>query len=182
MLVPSWHLPASKPTLVSVPPAVSVNEAFSFPIAPGTTPAAPPISLRGVVQLIWAAGSAIAFGMLVAGLGRLHWLAAHAREAADERWKSMLGPVRLLESDHPTLLVTWGSARPEIILPLSARQWSDERMRVVLWHELAHIQRGDWLVQMMAEVLRAVYWFNPLIWIACGRLRFESEQACDDAV
>ena len=119
MLVPSWHLPASKPTLVSVPPAVSVNEAFSFPIAPGTTTTAPPISLGGVLQIIWTAGSAIALAVLVAGLGRLQWLAAHAREAADDRWKGVVGPVRLLESDHPTLLVTWvvvyaprGYARP----------------------------------------------------------------------
>jgi TonB family protein len=53
---------------------------------------------------------------------------------------------------------------------------------MVLWHELAHIQRRDWLVQMIAELLRTIYWFNPVIWIACRRLRFESEQACDDAV
>jgi TonB family protein len=33
-----------------------------------------------------------------------------------------------------------------------------------------------------AEVLRAIYWFNPLVWIACARLRRESEQACDDEV
>jgi TonB family protein len=35
---------------------------------------------------------------------------------------------------------------------------------------------------MAAEVLRTVYWFNPLMWIACTRLGRESEQACDDAV
>ena len=40
----------------------------------------------------------------------------------------------------------------------------------------------DWLVQMGAEALRAMLWFNPLVWIACRRLRRESEQACDDEV
>ncbi len=35
---------------------------------------------------------------------------------------------------------------------------------------------------MAAELLRAVYWFNPLVWIACRQLRRESEQACDDVV
>ena len=37
-------------------------------------------------------------------------------------------------------------------------------------------------VQITAEILRAVFWFNPLFWLACSRLRFESERACDDAV
>ncbi len=60
--------------------------------------------------------------------------------------------------------------------------WAEERIRVVLCHELAHIGRQDWVVQMLAELLRAVYWFNPLVWIASRRLRQESEQACDDAV
>ena len=52
----------------------------------------------------------------------------------------------------------------------------------MLAHELAHIKRGDWLIQMVAEMARAGYWFNPLVWIACRRLRLESEQATDDVV
>ena len=52
----------------------------------------------------------------------------------------------------------------------------------MLRHELAHIRRGDWAVLIAAELLRAVYWFNPLVWIACSRVRQESEYACDDAV
>jgi TonB family protein len=69
-----------------------------------------------------------------------------------------------------------------VILPNGARDWSDDRMRVVLLHELSHIQRGDWLTQMTAQCLGAVYWFNPLVWLAARRLRLESEHACDDAV
>ncbi len=52
----------------------------------------------------------------------------------------------------------------------------------MLRHELAHIRRGDWIVQIAGELLRTAYWFNPLLWIACARLRQESEQACDDEV
>jgi hypothetical protein len=47
---------------------------------------------------------------------------------------------------------------------------------------MAHIARGDWLVQIVAEVCKAFYWFNPLFWVASARLRYESERACDDAV
>jgi TonB family protein len=88
----------------------------------------------------------------------------------------------LLESEHPSLLATWGIGQPKIILPASAAAWPDDRIRIVLTHEIAHIRRGDWVVQMVAELLRAVYWFNPLLWIACRRLRLESEHACDDEV
>ena len=69
-----------------------------------------------------------------------------------------------------------------MILPRTAQDWTDERIRVVLAHELAHIKRGDWLIQMVAEIARAGYWFNPVMWIACRRLRQESEQATDDVV
>src|SRR6185369_3339175 len=61
-------------------------------------------------------------------------------------------------------------------------KWSDDRIRLVLAHEFAHVRRADWLVQMAAEILRSAYWFNPLVWLACRRLRLESERACDDAV
>src|SRR6185295_336615 len=41
--------------------------------------------------------------------------------------------------------------------------------------------RNDWLVQIVAETARAVYWFNPLFWVVCAQLRRQSEHACDDA-
>jgi TonB family protein len=55
-------------------------------------------------------------------------------------------------------------------------------MRVVLCHELAHVRRHDWFVQMAAEAIRTVLWFHPLVWMICTRLRRAGEQACDDAV
>jgi TonB family protein len=60
--------------------------------------------------------------------------------------------------------------------------WADDRLRAVLLHELAHVQRGDWPALMIAEALRAIDWMNPLTWIAARRLRAESELACDDLV
>ena len=130
--------------------------------------------------------------ILLIGLLRLAWMAV--ARAAHHAWPlvrsrrrdfpryGLRRPVTLLESAHPSLLVTWGLARPKVILPSAADAWTDERARVVLSHELAHIRRGDWIVQLSAELLRAIYWFNPLLWVACRRLRLESEHACDDEV
>src|SRR5437764_105838 len=69
-----------------------------------------------------------------------------------------------------------------LLLPASSEEWPIRRKRVVLAHELAHIQRADWLFQILAELACIVYWFNPLFWVARNRLDFESERACDDAV
>jgi TonB family protein len=85
-------------------------------------------------------------------------------------------------TDSADLLATWGIVRPQVLLPHHAHDWTLDRVHVVLCHELAHIRRHDWLVQMGAEALRAILWFNPLAWMVCTRLRRESEQACDDEV
>jgi beta-lactamase regulating signal transducer with metallopeptidase domain len=53
---------------------------------------------------------------------------------------------------------------------------------LILRHELAHIRRGDWIVHMIAQTLRIAFWFHPLVWVVCRRLRLESECACDDTV
>jgi TonB family protein len=144
------------------------------------------------VWVVWLLGSIASFSILFVGLMRLWWLAAHAREIPDGRWRALARelcrsygiprPVRLLESRESSLLVTWGWRRPTVLLPAAAREWPDDRVRVVLAHELAHIVRGDWTFQLAAEVLRSLHWFNPLSWITCARLRLESERACDDAV
>ena len=149
-------------------------------------------SRRAVLQFIWLAGAAVAFGILLTGALRLSWLASHATVITAGRWRDLgeqisranglRRQVVLLQSSHPSLLVTWGLLRPKVILPSAAAAWTDERVRVVLSHELAHIRRGDWIVQLFAEFLRAFYWFNPFLWVACRRLRLESEHACDDEV
>jgi TonB family protein len=78
--------------------------------------------------------------------------------------------------------MTWGVGHPHVVLPLDTEHWSDERRRAVLAHELAHVRRRDWLIQILAEVVCAVYWFHPLFWFAYRRLRSQSEHACDDVV
>src|SRR5256884_506322 len=78
--------------------------------------------------------------------------------------------------------LTWGMLRPRILLPAGAMEWSAERREVVLFHELAHIARRDWFLQICAELACGLYWFHPLAWFAAASLRRESERACDDSV
>ncbi|MHB8533756.1 MAG: TonB family protein [Solirubrobacteraceae bacterium] len=195
--MPAWHLPALStlvgrrlaPIVLRVPVAYVQTE---MPAAGGSAAEPRAASVARLVVPIWLGGASLSVAFLLIGLARLRWLAAHARPIRDGALREIAdalalagggrSPALLLESDHPTLLVTWGLAQPKIVLPAAAHDWPAARARIVLAHELAHVARRDWLVQMAAELLRAACWFNPLAWIVCRRLRFESEHACDDAV
>jgi HEAT repeat protein/beta-lactamase regulating signal transducer with metallopeptidase domain len=91
-------------------------------------------------------------------------------------------PVSLLKSRRASTPMTFGVLNPVVLLPSDADEWTDERRRVVLLHELAHVRRFDALTNVLVTVACAVYWFNPLMWIAAGRMRAEAERACDDWV
>ena len=207
VLVPSWSVPFARPAAFDQ--YETLSEPAVSPAAPrrqlspnanmrAATPRAPSdsrwsrLDVPATLEMMWLAGALTGLAVLLIGLLRLSWLASRAREITAGRWRdladeiareySLRRPVTLLQSDHASLLVTWGLVRPRVILPADAGAWSEARARVVLSHELAHIHRGDWIVQLSAELLRAFYWFNPLLWIACRRLRLESEHACDDEV
>src|SRR5262249_29780841 len=91
--------------------------------------------------------------------------------------------VQLRHSAHADAMpVTWGAFRPTVLLPASSVKWTEARQRNVLTHELAHVVRYDWMMQMIAELARAIHWFHPLAWIAAREMRRESERTCDDSV
>jgi TonB family protein len=206
LVMPAWQLHWGQLAFASQvdrPGAVvsTTTAQVAIPVGEATSPSARTSTARGVpservmfaaLGPIWLAGTALSFTVLLVGLVRLKWLASGARRVDGGRWMDLtkeisdafgLGrPIVLLQSDHPMLLFTWGLTRPKVILPATASSWAEDRARIVLRHELAHIRRGDWVAQMAAEVLRAVFWFNPLVWVASVRLRQESEYACDDAV
>ena len=94
----------------------------------------------------------------------------------------MKRPIRLLESHRRYMPMTWGIWRPTILLPKHAQRWSSDRLEIVMLHELAHIQRRDCLMLILAHIARGIYWFNPLSWLAERQLRTLNEQACDDLV
>jgi uncharacterized protein (TIGR03435 family) len=78
--------------------------------------------------------------------------------------------------------MTYGVRRPVIMFPADAGTWTEAEVRRALRHELEHVRRADCLIDGLARVTCAIYWFHPLVWTSWRRLRLEAERACDDAV
>lgn len=89
-------------------------------------------------------------------------------------------PIELLVSPKISSPLTWGIWRHKIIFPLAAYGWSEELLQQSISHELGHVQRGDWVLQIVARIAISLYWINPLAWLAHRILLIETEKACDD--
>ncbi|MDQ6689651.1 MAG: M56 family metallopeptidase [Gemmatimonadota bacterium] len=89
-------------------------------------------------------------------------------------------PPRLLRSEDAKMPFACGLFQATIVLPAECDNWSLDRRRAVLLHELAHVRRHDLIGHTLGRLACAVYWFHPLVWTAAKRLRSESERACDD--
>ena len=133
----------------------------------------------------WVAGALFLIARLGVGIGAVWHLSTRSNSFSSSTphvrpdWKR---PVSIRQSKAVTVPMVWGLFRPVILLPADADEWEPERQRAVLLHELAHIQRQDWLMQTIAQITCAVYWFNPFVWFAARRMRTEVERACDDYV
>ncbi len=95
------------------------------------------------------------------------------------------GRVKLRQAislEKVTVPLTYGIWYPVVVLPAGADEWPSERLHAALLHEMAHIKRYDWALQMLGHLVAALYWFHPLIWIGLKQMRTESEAACDDMV
>jgi len=75
-----------------------------------------------------------------------------------------------------------GYVRPMVILPRGWSAWTQEQLDAVILHEGEHIRRRDPLVQWVALLNRAVFWFHPLAWWLERHVSALAEDACDDAV
>lgn len=152
------------------------------------------IAWSTLVVLIYAGGVLLLLIRLGVERFLLKQFARAARPVTDSAWQDVLGesarrvhcrlPILLLQSATDTMPMTFGSSfrRATVVIPPAADDWTDDRRRAVLLHELAHVARRDCLTQMLAVIACAFYWPHPGIWWATRRLRVESELACDDRV
>jgi TonB family protein len=194
VIAPAWR-PASSLQVIDRPLAVLDDSTPAAGAAIVTNPnvvANRAVAVGRAIATVWITGVALALAVLGIGLLRLWWITARARPIDTGAWDDIARDIArsyglrrtpvILQTSHASLLGTWGVTRASVFVPSDALDWPEERIRIVLAHELAHARRGDWIVQVAVDLVCAAYWFNPLVWFAARRLRLESEQACDDAV
>jgi len=141
--------------------------------------------------ITWIAGAAIYLVWRMASHAGVTFVVRQAQPARDE-WTDLSGgvaeelnlrrKVRMLESDRIKAAITVGILDPVIVFPSDSKDWTENRRRLVLYHELAHVKRWDALTETVALAATVVHWFNPLVWHAVKQLRIERETDCDNAV
>ncbi len=101
-----------------------------------------------------------------------------------ERLKQRLdirGAVRVVESAAAAVPTTIGWLRPVILMPAAvATGLTPQQLEVVIAHELAHIRRHDYLVNLLQCVVETLLFYHPGVWWVSGRMREEREYCCDD--
>jgi len=140
----------------------------------------------------WLVGLALLLFRLALGLFGAVRLTHEGRSMEDSIWKRLLyrflasvslrRKVNLLSHDRVRVPLTWGFLKPVVMMPAGSIVWSESQRSSALYHELAHVKRGDFLVMLLARLSRALYWFNPLSWLVFRMIKNEQEKACDELV
>ena len=185
--LPALRLPATSVLL----PAVSFVVDATAPTAPHQAMlprntngpvSAPRLPIRrtpdwriGVIS-IWTAGIGIAVAQMLLAFAVMWRVRRTARQLGVQ------DGVDVLETARGGMPMTFGFLRPAIFLPMGSGEWGEERRRIVLLHELAHVRRGDVATHFLARLALSLYWWNPLAWLAWREFLKERERATDDLV
>lgn len=144
-----------------------------------------------VLVLAWLCGVGMLSLRLMSGWLWVQRMKSHGAIAADAGWQHIAArlsrrlhigrPVTLLQSalvDVPTVI---GWLKPVILLPVSALAGlTPHQLEAILAHELAHIRRHDYLVNLVQTLVETLLFYHPAVWWLSRRIRVERENCCDD--
>src|SRR5262245_6352087 len=177
-------IPAAPPvaltvaTITSLPSRATESASWSLP------------SWMTIVRTVWLVGAFWLLALLAVDLRRLYRIRREGLLWMESRelmqWLASECGIRrkvdVLLHEGISGPLTCGIWRPAILLPDEACEWNEADLRRALVHELEHVRRGDWAIQLAARATCIFYWFHPLVWVIFRRLSLEAERAADDAV
>ncbi len=143
------------------------------------------------VVLIWLTGVLLLSVRLLFGWLRAHAIAKRNATDAAPEWQraarrlahalNLRRAVQLLESAAVEVPTVIGWLRPVVLLPAATLTGlSTEQMEMILAHELAHVRRNDFFVNLMQAVVETLLFYHPAVWWISNRIRVEREHCCDD--
>ena len=145
------------------------------------------------LAMLWLPGVMIGVARFGASYLLLHYLRHIGNERAAADWQQRLQQlqdqmgvskaVQLLESALVQAPMTFGHVKPVILVPLGLlTALPPAQVEALLLHELAHIRRHDFLVNLLLGILETLFFYHPVIWWLGARLREAREECCDDMV
>jgi beta-lactamase regulating signal transducer with metallopeptidase domain len=172
-------------------PAISVGYLKSLPQAAAGWGQRLEPWLPSIVGL-WALGVALFSVRLLSGWQAVSGLRATAGAIPDAAWlarfsrlKERLGisqSVQLACSTSAVVPMVIGALEPLVLLPAALfTGLSTEQVEAIIAHELVHIRRHDYLVNLLQNVVETLFFYHPAVAWVSGRIRVEREHCCDDA-
>ena len=191
--------------VLSPPAAKSVVASFAAPLSDSATSAfrSAPVLLPGGaprgggaplllwVVAIWLGGAMASWVRMLGGWILAERLRSRLVRPASGEWQQALDrlktrlrvsrPVQLLVSSLVQAPVVVGWLRPAVLVPVGALAGLPaDQVEALLLHELAHIHRHDYLVNLLQGVVEAILFYHPAVWWISGHIRGERELCCDD--
>ena len=153
------------------------------------------IRLDAVLPVVvwgWLAGVTALLARFAGGCWRVHRLRAAALAETVSQWQSASErlavrlrldvPFRVVESGLVEAPGVVGWIRPVILLPVAIlANLTPVQIEAILAHELAHIRRRDYAVNLLQTVAETLLFYHPAVWWVSARVREEREHCCDDA-
>jgi beta-lactamase regulating signal transducer with metallopeptidase domain len=168
----------------AVPSAAAVSSTSGWAVEPAPAPTftstLASVDLAALFLWTLAAGVAGFAARLALGLYALRRVRRRSIPLSPEAVDPAAVELRL--SRDVSSPVTFGLRRPVVVLPEVFETLDDDEKRGVVCHELVHVERRDWAVQVAEEVLRALFWFHPAFHWLVGQVRLAREQAVDAEV
>jgi len=140
---------------------------------------------------LWILGVSLVYLRCVAGCLSVRRLSTRGVCSPPEHWRNEIArlsarlrisqPVRLLESSLADVPVVLGHFRPLILMPVGLLTGlPSEQIEAILLHELAHIRRHDYLMNIVQRLVEGLFFYHPATWWISRVIRSEREQCCDD--
>ncbi len=144
-----------------------------------------------VFVMIWLVGTTLLLLRLVVGFTHVQSLKVQQVNPISADIQALMNSllektqmpatIKLLESARASVPMTIGWIKPVVLLPVGmASGLTIKQLEAILAHELAHIKRYDYLVNIFQNFIEIVFFFHPATWFISGKVRDERENCCDD--